>query len=283
MLKKLLVPTSFRYEQRATFLGLKIFMKDVERSPNPWWRETIDGEKKKQTKEDIAQADEDLREDYLFKFFETYHFHRWDTSFKGINFFFRRKMRKIAVEKSTLDYTRLEQLGADISAAMFYIKYYGSVKFVGRRGFISIKSPKEVLNQIPNKRDPNFQVEALELSEMASFVYESLNHLQYLKHLKWISFKGLKTFDNWCFDRLCVVAPNLEFLDISGCTNIDHYAFHGIYRLKRLKCINVADISDTPEFRLTCLTVEAEHPSLVFLGIVERKRPKKKSAFLDSK
>lgn len=188
-------------------------------------------------------------------------------------------MKNIAVKSKVKDQSynpaRVEALGPDLAAAHFIVCRGGAVKFVGEDKFIrsGLNKSNEVL---PNYKDPNYKVEAIDFSK-GDFVYEAISNLTDLKYLSWVSFKNCKYVDNWFLDYLSAVAPTVEYIDLTGCQKIDHYGLSCLYRFKRLKCVNVENVSQTTVFNLACLTMEAEISDFLFIGL--KLKPSPKSAF----
>ncbi|XKL67857.1 hypothetical protein PGB90_003348 [Kerria lacca] len=178
---------------------------------------------------------------------------------------------KIKCEDQSYNSERVDILGPDLSAAHFFMCRGAGVKFVSDNNFIRCKRNRSS-DVLPNTKDDSYKIEAIDASKM-DLMYEALENLSNLKYLRWLSFENCQNFDNWYLDYLSKIAPNIEYLDLSY-TKIDHHALNCIYRLKNLKYINVEGIGYSELFSLTCLTIEAENPKLVILGLVLRKKPK---------
>lgn len=184
----------------------------------------------------------------------------------------RNRVRYELIEDQLYNSERVKTLGPDLAAAHFFCARGGGVKFVGKDGFVQPGVNRAHL-VLPPLRDDSFKVEAINAVNY-NLIYEGLLLLKELESLRWISFKGNTVFDNWCMDRLSLVVPNLEFINLSGCIQIDHNAFACFYRFKKLRCVCVEDTNQTDLFKLACLTLESEYPNLVFVGL-ELQRPKK--------
>lgn len=196
---------------------------------------------------------------------------KWTRGFK-LEESLRRKQRAFLVDDQKYNPERVKVLGPDLAVAHFFCARGGGVKFVGEHGFIQPGRNKSH-SVLPPYRDDRFKVEAINAVNY-NLIYEGLAILGELESLRWISLKGNTEFDNWCMDRLSLVAPHLEFINLSGCRKIDHNAFACLYRLKKLRCVCVEDTVQSDSFKLTCLTLESENPNLVFLGL-QLKTPKK--------
>lgn len=188
-------------------------------------------------------------------------------------------MKNILAKTKAIDQAynpdRVRTLGPDLAAAHFIVCRGGGVKFVGEDKFI--RGKKNRSNEVlPGMKDPHYKVEAIDFSN-GDFVYEAISNLADLKYLSWVSFRNCKYVDNWFLDHLSSVAPTVEYIDLTGCHKIDQFGLSCLYRFKKLKCVNVEDVSQTTEFNLTCLTMEAEMPDFVFIGL--KLKPKPKSIF----
>lgn len=182
-------------------------------------------------------------------------------------------LNKAKVSDQSYNPDRVKALGPDLAAAHFIVCRGGGVKFVGENKFIRGKMNRsnEVL---PGEKDPSLKVEAIDFSGQGEFVYEAISNLADLKYFKWVSFKNCQYVDNWFLDHLSFSAPNLEYIDLTGCPRFNQFGLSCFYRFKQLKCVNVENVSQSTDFNLACLTLEAEHPGLVFLGLKLKPTPK---------
>lgn len=82
--------------------------------------------------------------------------------------------------------------------------------------------------------------------------YEGLENIRRLNDLKFISFRDIKTFDDWCLDRVSGSQfDNLEVLDVSG-TSISERGLCALYRLPTLKTLYVTNPAESVPFELSC-------------------------------
>lgn len=92
--------------------------------------------------------------------------------------------------------------------------------------------------------------------------YEGLENIRRLKQLKFLSFRNVKTFDDWCLDRVSGSQfERLEILDISG-TPTTELGLTALYRIPTLKMLIVDDPKKSTSYELTCLQLEEVIPDL---------------------
>lgn len=206
-----------------------------------------------------------------------YHFLKKNSIFRGVkNQTFMGTMRNMVAKGKALDQNynpeRVRALGPDLAVAHFIVCRGGGIRFVGDDKFIrgKVNRSYEVL---PNEKDPNYKVDGIDFSG-GDFVYEGISNLVDLKYLSWISFRNCTHVDNWFLDHLSCVAPTVEYIDLTGCHKINQLGLSCLYRFKKLKCVNVEDVSDSIEFNLACLTMEAEIPDFIFIGLKLKPTPK---------
>lgn len=118
---------------------------------------------------------------------------------------------------------------------------------------------------VPRLYDPKYLIDAIKCDGM-ELVYEGLENVRRLNHLKYLSMRDVKTFDDWCMDRLCGNQfPALEILDVTG-TNITANALFAVPKLRSLKAL-VLDTDDRSiEFQLTCALLQEVMPDLKILS-----------------
>jgi len=181
-------------------------------------------------------------------------------------FEFRKWWDKEKIEKLKHDQQfneeRLMALGCDLAAAHFVVYRGGAVKFVGNDQWIrDSKTKSDYDDDLPNQYDPNYAVEAIDLSN-TKIVYEGLKNIENLMSLKWLSFANCVYFNDWCLDRVSGEHRNdLEYLDISF-TRVTHRGLHALYRFHKLKTLKVDETNDDPLFFKTCLELKKEFKEL---------------------
>lgn len=144
---------------------------------------------------------------------------------------------------------RHEILGNDLAAAHFVVFRGGKVKFVGGP-WTKMKDEVTMTSTVPNHFDPSFVLEAIDC-EGVELYWEGLENMRRLKSLKCISFRNIKTFDDWCLDRVSGSQfENLEVLDLTG-TNITHLGLSALYRVTSLRKLFLTDPERNPDWELT--------------------------------
>lgn len=117
----------------------------------------------------------------------------------------------------------------------------------------------------PNVYDESYQLEEIRCDDMELY-YEGLENIRRLKCLKRLSFRNVKTFDDWCLDRLSGSDfPVLEVLDLTG-TSITERGLCALYRIPSLKMLIVDDPKKSDSFELHCLLLEEAIPFLKVVG-----------------
>lgn len=113
----------------------------------------------------------------------------------------------------------------------------------------------------PNRFNESYKIEEIKCDDMELY-YEGLENIRRLKFLKRLSFRNVKTFDDWCLDRVSGSDfPALEILDISG-TSITERGLSALYRLQSLKVLIVDDPKKSNSFELYSLLLEEAIPLL---------------------
>ncbi|XP_054732609.1 distal membrane-arm assembly complex protein 2 [Anastrepha obliqua] len=171
------------------------------------------------------------------------------------------RKRKERIEKHMQQYVseRHEILGPELAAAHFLLYRGGAVKFVHERNWMRANDDGEF--DLPKKYHPAFKVEGLRCDNMTLY-YEGLENLRNLQELKFLSFHNVRTFDDWCLDRVSASSyPKLEVLDISG-TNCKTNGLSCLYRIPTLKLLIVNDPKESLEFELGCSMLQEVIPNL---------------------
>jgi len=154
---------------------------------------------------------------------------------------------------------RHEILGADLAGSYFIIARGGRVKFHGNNDWVE-KDEKGLYN-LPKKFDPTYSLEAIDINGIDLY-YEGLSNICGLMKLKWLSFKNCKNIDDWGLDKISAEYPQLEYLDISGCS-ITERGLESLYRMTLLKKLIVTNYNRSATFELTCMMLEDCVPGLI--------------------
>lgn len=92
--------------------------------------------------------------------------------------------------------------------------------------------------------------------------YEGLENLRRLSHLKFLSFRAVRPFDDWCLDRVSGSEfTALEVLDVSG-TAVSERGLAALYRVPTLRMLIVDNAQATRSYELTCAMLEDLMPGL---------------------
>lgn len=114
---------------------------------------------------------------------------------------------------------------------------------------------------MPDRYDTNWIIEAIRCDEMELY-YEGLENIRRLHSLKFLSFRNVKTFDDWCLDRVSGSELSaLSVLDLSG-TKVTERGLGALYRIPTLKVLIVDDTKQTKSYELTCALLEELMPEI---------------------
>lgn len=189
-----------------------------------------------------------------------------DFSLKGVKNWYTHRQESLEKHMQQFIPERHAILGNDLAAAHFVVHRGGSVKFVHEKGWTKQDDIGDY--KLPKTVDPKFKVEAIKFDGMILY-YEGLENIRFLLQLKFMSFHNVKTFDDWCLDRLSGGQfPQLETLDISG-TEVTERGLNALYRLPQLKHLIVDDTKKNLAFELACAVLEEENPKLRVYSVSE--------------
>lgn len=114
---------------------------------------------------------------------------------------------------------------------------------------------------MPDRFDASWTLNAIRCDDMELF-YEGLENVRRLDHLKFLSFRNVKTFDDWCLDRVSGSEfTALEILDISG-TQVTERGLCALYRMPSLRMLIVDDPQLNKTYELTCAMLEELVPEI---------------------
>lgn len=127
-----------------------------------------------------------------------------------------------------------------------------------------VKKKDDDTYDLPRLYDPEYLIDAIKCDNMELF-YEGLENVRRLTHLKYISLRSVKTFDDWCMDRLCGNEfERLEILDVTD-TSITANGLVAVPKLRSLKAIVLNKSKRSVEFELSCSLLEEVMPQLKIL------------------
>lgn len=190
----------------------------------------------------------------------------YDWSVKSILNWFKNKRVEFQVFNQKYSAERVKALGSDLAVAHFVVFRGGAVRFRGHNEFIRwTNKAKEYNENLPNSYDPKYFVDAIDVSNMRLY-YQGLENFKHLYKLKWLSFKNNPVLDNWSLDYIAHAVPRLEYLDISGCTQVTGAGIAGLQKLTQLKelVVNGSDI----ELQMAYFALEDTIPGL-FITILD--------------
>lgn len=160
---------------------------------------------------------------------------------------------------------RLTTLGPDLAAAHFLCHRNCRVRFRGNTEWTEL-TPKGSLN-IPATYVKGWYVEAIDVAA-SELVYEGFQNLRNLRFLKHLDVSYCKKLDVWGFDRITgEYMTSLEYLDISGCTNLDWNALEVIWRFSNLKTLVMKDMEHVENLTMICLMLMDVNPNLKIVGV----------------
>merc|ERR550519_572290 len=98
-------------------------------------------------------------------------------------------------------------------------------------------------------------------------VYEGLQNFRNLHHLKHLDLSYCPYINEWCMDRITgEFHHSLEYLNISGCANIDWNALEVLWRCSKLKVLVIKDMDHVKDLALICLMLLDVIPGLTIKG-----------------
>jgi len=159
---------------------------------------------------------------------------------------------------------RLLMLGPDLAAAHFLCHNNCRVRFRGHKEWTELKGAGVL--EIPATFVPGWHVEAIDCSS-SIIVYEGLQNLRNLHHLKYLDVSYCEHFDVWCIDRISgEYGDTLEYLNLSGCRQVDWNALEVLWRFKNLKTLVLKDMDHVTDLTLVCLLLLDIFPDLKIIG-----------------
>jgi len=154
-------------------------------------------------------------------------------------------------------------LGNDLAAAHFLIFRNAKVKFEGESEWKQIDEDGHY--QLPSSYVHGMFVEAIDC-ENTTIYYEGLENIQRLKSLRFLSFKNMKSFDDWCLDRVSGSEfESLQVLNLSG-TEITERGITALYRVPSLRKL-ILDEKPHIEWKLTLAMLQDVIPALQIVEI----------------
>lgn len=118
---------------------------------------------------------------------------------------------------------------------------------------------------LPNKHVDSFVIETIDLSG-TNIVYEGLEFLPCLTHLRYLKMKRCVHLDDFCLSRIGRI-KGLQFLDVSECPTITSKGLATLAQLKALRRLIVSGNPQIEDKELVCLLLEDHLPKLYIDGV----------------
>ena len=132
---------------------------------------------------------------------------------------------------------RIMALGPDLGAAHFLLARGCRIKFVDDPNWWT----RELVSELPDVFEPNWFLESIDASD-TKLIYEGFSSLKNLNSLKYLDMSYSQYLDAWMMDRITgEYGESLEYLDISGCKNLQWNGVEAIWRLSKLKTLVMRD------------------------------------------
>ena len=114
--------------------------------------------------------------------------------------------------------------------------------FKGHDEWIKKNKTSRRYYDLPLIYQKDWYIEAIDASD-SNLIYEGLTSLRNLLFLKYLDVSYCPHVNAWFMDRITgEYADTLEYLDISGCKNLDWNGLEVIWRLYRLKILVMRDM-----------------------------------------
>lgn len=160
---------------------------------------------------------------------------------------------------------RVAALGFDLAAAHFIIHRKGKVRFKEAQEWV--QQDEDGVYELARHFQPGVFVEEID-ARGVNLVYEGLESMKNLKHLKNLIVAGCPHIDDWCIDRICgEYYDTLEHLDISGCTKVTQRGVAALARLRKLRTLKLHGMDGIKDIKLLCLLLRDDLTDLKISGI----------------
>jgi hypothetical protein len=158
---------------------------------------------------------------------------------------------------------RLLALGPDLAAAHFLCHRGCRVRFRGHQHWTEMMDGEL---DIPDTYMKGWYIEAID-AKQSNLVYEGLQNLRNLHHIKYLDVSYCDFMDVWCMDRISgEYADTLEYLDISGNRQMNWNSLEVLWRFKNLKTLVLKDMDHVEDLSLICLMLLDILPKLKIIG-----------------
>ncbi|RWS28417.1 ATP synthase subunit s-like protein, partial [Leptotrombidium deliense] len=190
---------------------------------------------------------------------------RYDMSYDGFRRWAQRRAYVQVVTDQAFNPERHANLGPDLSAATFIVNINGKVQFNGM--LLSLKSELTFLYQdqdwvsdikkVPDKYHPGYKVTAIDASD-TRLVYEGIENLMLLPHLKQLNVSKNTLLDDWFCDLLSRMhrhSHQLEVLNLTDCRRITERGIAALVEIPSLRKIIISGTEASREEHLELLTL----------------------------
>ncbi|CAH8486446.1 unnamed protein product [Schistosoma turkestanicum] len=169
----------------------------------------------------------------------------------------RNRIRQIVSDKEVAN------LGVDIAVAHMVCRLGGRVQLVGHTKWIQPYAG--IPPTLPKKYVNDFMLETIDLSG-TNIVYEGLEFLPCLTHLRYLKMKRCLHLDDFCMSRIGRI-KGLQFLDVSECASLTSKGLATLAQLKDLRRLIVSGNPQIEDKELVCLLLEDHLPKLYIDGV----------------
>ncbi|XP_052828863.1 distal membrane-arm assembly complex protein 2 isoform X2 [Octopus bimaculoides] len=146
-------------------------------------------------------------------------------------------------------------LGPDLASAHFLLARGASVKFLDDDMWHRAIQNKILL---PRHKIDSMYVEGIDASN-TRLMYEAFDCLANLSKLRYLSLKNCEFIDDWCLDRFHIFRDTLEFLDLSGCSNISERGIASLHKLSKLDSLILKDLPNLKELEFVVVMLQGFH------------------------
>ncbi|KAK7483528.1 hypothetical protein BaRGS_00025202 [Batillaria attramentaria] len=188
----------------------------------------------------------------------------FDLSRDNIARFMAKKRWQALLEDHKFIPERHDTLGPDLATAHFLVRRGAKVKFVGRDTWF--KQDEKGNMYLPTRMVPGLSLEAIDATGI-DMTYVAFDNMIMLDDLCYLNFSKCRYFNDWCMARLHIFKDTLEFLDISGCTEVTHNGLACLHHLKKLKGLKLSDLPNVQDIGLMILLLEETLPECTVFGV----------------
>ena len=133
--------------------------------------------------------------------------------------------------------TSYEIVDSKINLLPFFTDWIGNEK-----GGTNRFETAQIDQILPSSYEAGWYLEAIEACD-STLVYEGFANLKNLTSLTYLDLSYCPKIDTWCMDRITgEYADTLEYLDLSGCKNLQATSLEPIWRLSKLKTLVLRDM-----------------------------------------